>query len=109
MKQQRESQDMDFGSFGTIALEDGQKKPLYAFVFVLGYSRAMHVEFITDRTIAKVLMSHRKCFEALGGAPRRTLYDHFKADVFVRDDERQPFLYTAKNRLANSPPKRRVC
>ena len=112
-----EQGQMDFGSFGTIELEDGQKKPLYAFVFVLGYSRAMHVEFITDQTIATVLNSHKKCFEALGGAPRRVLYDNFKAAVIGRDNEGQPlwhaqlegFLKAIGSRPTACKPRRPQC
>jgi transposase len=40
---------VDFGEFGYIDM-DGERRKLYAFSMVLGYSRMMYAEFTTDIT-----------------------------------------------------------
>ena len=49
--------------------------PLYAFCATLGYSRASYVEFVTDMKVGTLIDCHQKAFVALGGVPRRILYD----------------------------------
>ncbi len=61
--------------------------PLYAFCATLGYSRASYVEFVTDMKVGTLIDSHQKAFAALGGVPRRILYDNMKTVVLERDVE----------------------
>lgn len=59
--------------------------PLYAFCATLGYSRASHVEFVTDMKVDTLIECHQRAFVALGGVPRRVLYDNMKTVVLERD------------------------
>lgn len=59
--------------------------PLYAFCATLGYSRASHVEFVTDMKVGTLIDCHQRAFHALGGVPKRLLYDNMKTVVLERD------------------------
>lgn len=61
------------------------KAPLYAFCATLGYSRASYVEFVTDMKVTTLIACHQNTFLALGGVPRRILYDNMKTVVLERD------------------------
>ena len=59
--------------------------PLYAFCATLGYSRASYVEFVSDMKVGTLIDCHQRAFGALGGVPRRILYDKMKTVVLERD------------------------
>lgn len=59
--------------------------PLYAFCATLGYSRASYVEFVIDMKVGTLIDCHQKAFAAMGGVPRRILYDNMKTVVLERD------------------------
>ena len=59
--------------------------PLYAFCATLGYSRASHVEFVSDMKVDTLIECHQKAFAALGGVPKRLLFDNMKTVVLERD------------------------
>jgi transposase len=61
------------------------RQPLYAFCATLGYSRASHVEFVTDMKVETLIECHQRVFTELGGVPRRLLYDNMKTVVLDRD------------------------
>lgn len=61
------------------------REPLYAFCATLGYSRASHVEFVADMKVGTLIDCHQKALAALGGVPRRILYDNMKTVVLERD------------------------
>ncbi len=60
-------------------------EPLYAFCATLGYSRASHVEFVSDMKVGTLIECHQKAFIALGGVPKRLLFDNMKTVVLERD------------------------
>ena len=62
-------------------------QPLDAFCATLGFCRASDVEFVSDRKVGTLIDGHQKAFTALGGVPRRLLYDHLKTVVLDRDVE----------------------
>lgn len=78
---------VDWGSFGMLA-EESLTSKLYGFVFVLGYSRAMYVEFTTSQAIESLLRCHLHAFEYLGGYPQELLYDNMKTVILEREAER---------------------
>lgn len=57
---------------------DGKKLTIYAFLMVLGYSRAMYVRFTTSMRMAELIACHQAAFAYLGGWPREILYDNMK-------------------------------
>lgn len=71
---------MDFGSFGTIEV-DGRNRRLYAFSYVLGYSRMRYVEFITDVRTQSLIKLHINAFRYMGGITSEVLYDNMKQVV----------------------------
>lgn len=61
------------------------KSPLHAFCATLDYSRASYVEFVSDMKVETLIACHGHAFTALGGVPRRILYDNMKTVVLERD------------------------
>jgi transposase len=60
-------------------------RPLYAFCATLGYSRASHVEFVSDMKVDTLIACHEHAFAHFGGVPRQVLYDNMKTVVLERD------------------------
>ena len=48
---------------------------------VLGWSRAIYVEFVRRADVASFMQCHVNAFEYFGGVPRRCLYDNAKVVV----------------------------
>lgn len=78
-----EQAQVDWGSFGEIEI-NGVTKRLYCFVYVLGYSRALYVEFTTKQNIQSLLECHIHAFEQLG-IPQTIVYDNMKTVVLSRE------------------------
>lgn len=78
-----EQAQVDWGHFGTI-VEDGQEYKLYAFVFVLSYSRVRYVEYTTSQDMATFLACHKRALEYIGGCPHVIVYDNAKTVVSDR-------------------------
>lgn len=84
-----EQAQVDWGSFG-YAGADGRKHRLWAFVMVLGWSRAIYVEFVRRADVASFMQCHVNAFEYFGGVPQRCLYDNAKVVVLGRDADGRP-------------------
>lgn len=70
---------MDWGQCGYICVED-QRKTLYVFVLVLGYSRMMWARFTTSCRLPVLLTCLKGAIESLG-IPREVLVDNMKQAV----------------------------
>lgn len=70
---------VDWGHFQTVIL-NGRKKKLYCFIFVLGYSRAIYIEFTTSENLAVFESCHINAFKALG-IPNSIVYDNTKTAI----------------------------
>ena len=81
-----EQAQVDWGVFSYIG-EDGRKHRMWAFVMVLGWSRAIYVEFVRRADVAAFIRCHLNAFDYFGGVPRRCLYDNAKVVVLGRDDD----------------------
>ena len=84
-----EQAQVDWGSFSYIS-ETGRKRRMWAFVMVLGFSRAIYVEFVRRADVASFIRCHLNAFEYFGGVPRRCLYDNAKVVVLGRDEDGGP-------------------
>ena len=84
-----EQAQVDWGSF-SYAGADGRKHRLWAFVMVLGWSRALYVEFVRRADVASFMRCHLNAFDYFGGVPRRCLYDNAKVVVLGRDADGRP-------------------
>jgi len=61
------------------------KKPLYAFVMILSYSRFTYVEITDNMRQDTFQRCHINAFEYFGGIPNTILYDNLKSVVIKRD------------------------
>ena len=64
--------------------EDGKLKKQYCFLFILGYSRARYIEFVTDMSTNTLIRCHANAFRYCGGYPEEILYDNMKQVVIKR-------------------------
>lgn len=81
---------VDFGDF-QIREQDGSSTTVSAFVMVLGFSRAMYVEFVQRCTLESFMDCHINAFRSLGGVPAEILYDNMKNVVTDRRDGKVSF------------------
>jgi transposase len=81
-----EQAQVDWGHFGKIQV-GAATRSLSCFVMVLSWSRGMFARFTLDQTLETFLRGHALAFEALGGVPRRILYDNLKSVVVERVGE----------------------
>lgn len=81
---------VDWGDF-QIAEPDGTVHTVYAFIMVLGFSRALYVEFVERRTLESFMDCHMHAFDYLGGCPQEILYDNMKHVVVGREQGKPTF------------------
>jgi len=62
----------------------GKLKKLYSILFVMGYSRAWYIEFVTDMSTNTLIRCHANVFRYLGSYSEETLYDNMKLVVIKR-------------------------
>ena len=80
-----EQAQVDWGSFAYLG-EDGRKHGVWAFVMILGWSRAIYVELVRSADVATFMQCHVNAFEYFRGVPRQCLYDNAKVVVLGRDE-----------------------
>lgn len=73
-----EQAQVDWQHAGVFTDPAGRTIKVYAFVLVLSFSRVLHVRFTTSMALPELLACHEVAFAALGGVPRRILYDNMK-------------------------------
>ncbi len=78
-----EQAQVDWGSFGKIEI-NGRKERLSAFVYILGYSRMMFVEFTVRQNLQTLENCHIHAFEKLG-IPKEIVYDNMKTVLSQRE------------------------
>lgn len=78
---------VDWGTFRVDWM--GEKKRIYAFVMVLGYSRMMYVEFTEDEKLETLMGCHNRAMDYFGGITETCLYDNMKTVVIGQDERGQ--------------------
>lgn len=78
-----EQAQVDWGSFGRITI-DGKQEKLYAFVYVLSYSRTMYVQFVVRQNQKTFQDCHMNAFEKLG-IPKKIVYDNVRTVILSRE------------------------
>jgi len=73
---------MDWGSKKLMI--GGQLTRIKIFVMVLGFSRAIYVEFTMDETLPTLIACHEHAFNWFGGIPEEILYDNPRTIVLDR-------------------------
>lgn len=74
---------VDWGDF-QVENPDGSTSTKYMFLMILGYCRAMYVEFVEECTLETFLDCHIRAFRYLQGVPAEILYDNMKQVVIGR-------------------------
>lgn len=83
---------MDYSPFDIAFTEEGRRR-VYAFSYILGYSRRRYLRFVESQDFATTVREHVRAFEHLGGAATVCLYDNMKVVVQGWDGE-QPVYNT---------------
>jgi hypothetical protein len=61
----------------------------------LGHSRAMFAQICLDEQLPTLLKAHEAAFEALGGIPRKVLYDNMRTVILGYDERGEPRWHPA--------------
>lgn len=80
----------DWGDFQVVDA-DGKTATFYAFVMVLGFSRAMYIEFVRHCTMDIFMDCHIHAFNYFQGIPSEILYDNMKNVVIGRQEGKVTF------------------
>jgi transposase len=75
---------VDWGHFGHVQIGRA-KRPLMAFVMVLGFSRQVFLRFYLNARTANFIRGHVDAFASWGSCPRVCWYDNLKSAVLERD------------------------
>lgn len=78
-----EQAQIDWAHVGTIPVRGGTR-PLWVFVQVMSYSRAMWAELVLEQTASSLRRSLVRAAEFFGGAPRQWLFDNPRSVVLER-------------------------
>lgn len=78
-----EQAQVDWAHVGSLAVPGG-RRPLWAFVMVLAYSRAMWAELVVDMGVESLRRSLVRASSFFGGSPRQWLFDNAKTVVVER-------------------------
>ena len=81
---------VDWGDF-QIVNPDGTTTTVHLFLMVLGFSRAMYLEFVERCTLEAFLDCHQRAFAYLKGVPAEILYDNMKHVVIGRPGNKAVF------------------
>lgn len=81
-----EQAQVDWAHVGSLTIL-GSTRPLWAFVMVLAYSRAMWAELVLDMGIESLRRSLLRASAFFGGSPRQWLFDNAKTVVIERSGD----------------------
>jgi len=77
---------MDYSSYDLDFTGEGRRR-VYAFSYVLGYSRRQYLHFVEGQDFATTVRQHIQAFEHLGGVAATCLYDNMKVVVSGYDGD----------------------
>ncbi len=103
-----EQAQVDWAHVGYLEVPGG-RRPLWAFVMVLSYSRAMWGEFVMDLSVYSLLRSLVRASEYFGGSPRQWLFDNPKTIVLERHGDAVRFHPKLLNLAATMHVEPRLC
>lgn len=78
-----EQAQADWAEAGRYQLADGTSVRGFFFVMVLGFSRALYIEFTRSMRLETLIRCHQNAFAYFGGWPHKILYDNMR-QVIVR-------------------------
>jgi transposase len=77
---------MDYSTYDLDFTLEGRRR-VYAFSYVLGYSRRQYLHFVESQDFATTVREHIRAFEHLGGVAATCLYDNMKVVVSGYDGD----------------------
>jgi transposase len=77
---------MDYATYDLDFTIEGRRR-VYAFSYVLGYSRRQYLHFVEFQDFATTIREHIRAFEYLGGIAGTCLYDNMKVVVSGYDGD----------------------
>jgi transposase len=77
---------MDYSMYDLDFSDEGRRR-VYAFSYVLGYSRRQYLHFVEAQDFATTAREHIRAFEYLGGVASECLYDNMKVVVSGYDGD----------------------
>ncbi|MFL6114896.1 MAG: IS21 family transposase, partial [Catenulispora sp.] len=77
---------MDYSTYDFDFMDEGRRR-VYAFSYVLGYSRRQYLHFVEAQDFATTVREHIRAFEHLGGVAATCLYDNMKVVVSGYDGD----------------------
>jgi transposase len=77
---------MDYSTYDLDFTSEGRRR-VYAFSYVLGYSRRQYLHFVDSQDFATTIRQHIRAFEHLGGVAASCLYDNMKVVVSGYDGD----------------------
>jgi transposase len=81
-----EQAQMDYSTYDLDFSDEGRRR-VYAFSYVLGYSRRQYLRFVEAQDFATTVREHIRAFEHLGGVAATCLYDNMKVVVSGYDGD----------------------
>jgi transposase len=81
-----EQAQMDYSTYDLDFTDEGRRR-VYAFSYVLGYSRRQYLRFVAAQDFATTVREHIRAFEHLGGVAATCLYDNMKVVVSGYDGD----------------------
>jgi transposase len=81
-----EQAQMDYSTYDLDFTDEGRRR-VYAFSYVLGYSRRQYLHFVEAQDFATTVREHLHAFEHLGGVAAECLYDNMKVVVSGYDGD----------------------
>ena len=79
-----EQAQIDWAHVGRLPIAGGGSRPLWVFLFVLSYSRALWAELVLDLSVHSLLRSLVRAAAFFGGSTRQWLFDNPKIVVLER-------------------------
>jgi transposase len=81
-----EQAQMDYSTYDIDFTSEGRRR-VYAFSYILGYSRRQYLHFVDSQDFATTIRQHIRAFEHLGGVAATCLYDNMKVVVSRYDGD----------------------
>jgi transposase len=81
-----EQAQMDYSTYDLDFTVEGRRR-VYAFSYVLGYSRRQYLRFVESQDFTTTIRQHIRAFEHLGGVAATCLYDNMKVVVSGYDGD----------------------
>ena len=81
-----EQAQMDYSTYDIDFTSEGRRR-VYAFSYILGYSRRQYLHFVESQDFATTIRQHIRAFEHMGGVAATCLYDNMKVVVTGYDGD----------------------